>query len=204
MSTTAIIICKNAQDFISDCLRSIYEQSNLINEILVVDGHSTDATLQILSQYPDIQVLIQNKSGIGNARNIGILHSSSEFIAFLDSDDTWEPNKLGLQLKALSENTDLEAIGGYLRKNEANESVMAMTPGGFLFRKNVFDRYGLFDEYLEIAMDHEWFIRAIRGGLRYEVLAQNVLNKKIHGNNLSIIKQKKYRQEMMFLLRKYQ
>lgn len=200
---SAIVVCRNARPFLEPCLASIRGQTRPPDEIVVVDGHSADGSVQWLAQQPGLRVLTQTGQGIANARNEGLAAARGDLIAFLDADDTWPPGKLARQVEILQENPDCQAVTGMLRKTDDAEArpLVAMTPGGFLFRREVFAEIGLFDESLTVAADHEWLLRAVRRGLRYQALPDLVLIKRMHGENLSVLRKREYRAELMNLLR---
>ncbi len=74
-----------------DCLR---RQDWPAKELIVVDDGSTDETRELLREYPDIQYVYQENQGVQGARLTGLRHSTGEFLAYLDSDDIWEPHFL--------------------------------------------------------------------------------------------------------------
>ena len=97
---SAIVPTYNRGYSISRALKSIEEQTQSVHEILVVDDGSTDDTQKIVSQkHPAVRV-IKNPTnrGVSSARNLGISSSTGSHLAFLDSDDTWHPEKIEKQL----------------------------------------------------------------------------------------------------------
>jgi teichuronic acid biosynthesis glycosyltransferase TuaG len=97
----------NAEAYIADAIRSVVDQTYGNWELLVVDDGSEDATAEIVrglsSADARIKYVYQRNGGQGKARNTGIRNSSGELVAFLDSDDLWEREKLSLQLKIIGE-----------------------------------------------------------------------------------------------------
>lgn len=202
-SISVIVICRNARPFIESCINSIRAQTYPSNEIIVVDGHSTDGTLEWLNEQTDLHIMPQFNQGIANARNLGISKAQGELIAFLDADDVWPVDKLALQLEILQKMPQCEAVTGQLINSGDNHTYLAMTPGGFLFRRSVFERYGLFDARWQIASEHEWLLRSKRLGMFKHVLPTVVLHKNMHGNNLSLTHKKLYRNEVMAVMREH-
>lgn len=203
MTISVIIICRNAHPFLQNCLTSIWQQHLSPAEIIVVDGHSQDGSFEWLQTQHNVTVYRQQGMGLANARNQGIQAATGNCIAFLDADDYWFPTKLNQQAATLQQQPTLQAITGHLQKSDDSHQTpwVAMTPSGFLFRKAVFDEYGLFDEQWTVAADHAWFIRAIRQGLPYAVLPDVLLRKGIHPNSLSAMHRNLYRTEMLAIMR---
>jgi glycosyltransferase involved in cell wall biosynthesis len=91
-SVSAIIPVFNAANSISACIESVLNQTVRPLEIIVINDGSTDASAEIMERYENHIVYIEQKNqGQGAARNAGIRAAKGEFIAFLDSDDYWEP-----------------------------------------------------------------------------------------------------------------
>lgn len=110
---SVIIPAFNSSHFLPECLESVLQQTHSNLEIIVVDDVSKDETLEIIEkyqrQYPNIK-LIKNSinSGPGISRNKGIDQANGEYIAFLDSDDLWEPTKIEKQVRAFRTNSDMK------------------------------------------------------------------------------------------------
>jgi glycosyltransferase involved in cell wall biosynthesis len=203
MKISFIIICRNAEKYIERCINSILSLEIINSEIIVVDGNSEDKTIELLMNKFSVNIYTQSGIGIGNARNVGLMAASGEIICYLDSDDFYVKESFLTLIAYLENNKKVMAVGGNLIKSNemAAKSYPAYTPGGFAFRKKVFDKIGLFREDLEAASDHEWFMRFIRTEKAYEMMQDVVLIKEIHEENLSIVKSKQYRNEMMRLFK---
>ncbi len=94
---SVIIPVYNAEDYIEQSLRSVFAQTYQDFEIIVIDDGSTDNTAEVVSKFADrqnLQYLRQANAGPAAARNKGIKEASGQYIAFLDSDDFWHPQKL--------------------------------------------------------------------------------------------------------------
>jgi len=99
----------NAERFIEAAIKSVQNQTYDLWEMIIVDDHSTDQTAKIIKQYvdrdPRIKVIqLTENRGAGYARNVAMKHANGRFLAFLDSDDLWLPEKLETQLKFMLEN----------------------------------------------------------------------------------------------------
>ncbi|MEQ5635302.1 glycosyltransferase family A protein [Providencia manganoxydans] len=92
-SISVVIPLYNKEKFITRAIESIYAQTCKVDEIIVVDDGSTDNSKKIICEkFPLVTLITQPNGGVSSARNTGINHSKSEFIAFLDADDFWTPN----------------------------------------------------------------------------------------------------------------
>ena len=110
IKVSVIMPSYNHGHFIDKAIESVINQTFNNWEIIVIDNHSTDNTQEVLKKYKDInlrKISIKNKGIIAASRNLGIENSQSEYIAFLDSDDVWYPNKLEVCLELLSHNYDM-------------------------------------------------------------------------------------------------
>ena len=103
-TVSVVIPAYNRADTIVACVESVLDQSYSVDEIIVVDDGSTDNTIKQLNTFKDniISLKTEKQSGAQTARNIGIKTAKSEWIAFLDSDDQWLPNKIEKQISALN------------------------------------------------------------------------------------------------------
>lgn len=93
MKISVIIPTFNRANFILNCIQSVQKQTYKIDEIIVIDDGSNDNTKELL-RHLDITYIQQPNKGVSSARNRGILLAKNEWIAFLDSDDVWETQKI--------------------------------------------------------------------------------------------------------------
>jgi len=106
-----IIPTYNCARHLPEAVESVLKQSYTCSTLIVVDDGSTDDTRAILRPYQDkISYIYQKNSGVAKARNTGILASESTYIAFLDADDVWLPNKLERQVDLVIENSGLAVV----------------------------------------------------------------------------------------------
>lgn len=102
-SVSVVVPAFNCAGYIGSALESVMAQSVACREIVVVDDGSSDATPEILAGYGQrIRVVRQENQGVAAARNRAIEQAQCEWIAFLDSDDVWHPEKVALQFAALA------------------------------------------------------------------------------------------------------
>lgn len=98
MNVSVIVPVYNVEPYIEACLDSVLPALRDTDEILLVQGHSTDRSrersAQYQSRYPQVQVLEQDGKGLSNARNCGLRAAKGDFVLFIDSDDYVDPNAL--------------------------------------------------------------------------------------------------------------
>ncbi len=106
-TVSVIIPTFNRGWVIREAIDSVLNQTFGSFELIVVDDGSTDNTLDILAEYKDrITLIKQRNRGVSAARNRGMDAASGRFIAFLDSDDLWLPQKLNCQMEFFDSNPD--------------------------------------------------------------------------------------------------
>ena len=143
-----VIPAYNAASFIERALRSVLAQTHRVAEIIVVDDGSSDETAGIAEGFPGVRVIRRANGGPGAARNTGVDAASSEWIAFLDSDDSWSAQKTELQLRLIGEDVGIvytahaeTILFGNLWHRQAT-----FTPSGALVRRKALLDAGGFDE----------------------------------------------------------
>ncbi len=122
---SVVIPTYNREEFISETISSVLEQTYKDFEIIVVDDGSTDNTKQKLEKFGSkIKLIEQKNSERAIARNNGVKNSSGKYIAFLDSDDTWIEDKLENQVEILDSSSEvILTYGQCLRINEHGEKI---------------------------------------------------------------------------------
>lgn len=199
MPVSVIIVVKNGERYLAKAIDSVLEQTCQPNEIIVVDGKSTDRTPYIAQSYPDVRYICQVDEGLANARNTGIDAATGVLVAFLDHDDYWTLDKLDIQVDCFIVNPEIQysyaraklfsETGCKLRrafnKYLFNNDVIARTPGTLVVRKSLFKKIGNFNPELKIACDFEWFVRAKDCNALSNYVPRILLHKRIHDANLS-------------------
>ncbi|MDD5266542.1 MAG: glycosyltransferase [Methylococcales bacterium] len=180
MNISVVIPTYNRCELLKRALLSVFSQTLLPTEVSVIDDGSTDGTSDMIrKEFPGVKYYRQDNSGVSSARNLGILHASGDWLAFLDSDDEWLPEKLARQKAALS--TDPEAkvchteelwIRNGVRVNPAKKyaksagwiftqclPLCAMSPSTVMIHRSVFSHIGLFDTSLPVCEDYDLWLR---------------------------------------------
>lgn len=126
---SVVIPVYNGEKTIQETIRSVLSQTFPDFELIVINDGSQDKTLEVVSTIrdPRLKIFSYPNAGVAASRNRGFLHSSGQFIAFLDADDLWTPDKLEAQLKALQE--DPGAGVAYSWSNFISESNQVLQAG---------------------------------------------------------------------------
>lgn len=176
---TIVTVCYNSELTIRDTLESMCIQDLSEVEYIVVDGASTDRTLDIIKEYSDIvDVLISEKDyGIYDAMNKGGNSASGEYLAFLNSDDYYSEGLISDVIKSIKsdrsdaiitqcdlvkENGDLSQFKNNLTKNELHYQIPFMHPSAFV-KREIFKQLGGFDLQYKLAADCDFLQRFLLG-----------------------------------------
>ncbi len=177
---SVVIPTHDRKEILPRALDSVINQTFSDWELIVVDDGSTDDTdKMILRDYPAVRYCRQENAGVSNARNSGVAMASGEWIAFLDSDDAWLPEKLDRQLSGLVvepelrlSHTDEIWIRNGRRVNQPKEyaksggdiyrrclPLCCICPSSVLIRKDLFEEVGGFDEAFPACEDYDLWLR---------------------------------------------
>jgi glycosyltransferase involved in cell wall biosynthesis len=177
---SVIIPTYNRYDTVKNSIDSVLNQTYKDFELIVIDDGSTDSTSSLREIYADSIVYIkQINSGVSSARNTGIEKSNSPYICFLDSDDIWLPDKLQEQYRFIKvkphvkiHQTEEIWIRNGRRVNSMNKhekksgmiflkslNMCMITPSSVVLSRDLFEKYGLFDEMLPVCEDYDMWLR---------------------------------------------
>ena len=180
MNISVIIPTWNRAERLVNTLQSVFSQSLPPTEVIVVDDGSTDDTREIVrNQFPDVRYLFQQNKGVSSARNTGIKAASGDWIALLDSDDHWQPDKLKQQCEQLCASPDYKICHSdeiWIRngrrvnpmKKHAKQGghifrqclpLCVISPSAVLIHRDLFNEVGLFDERLPACEDYDLWLR---------------------------------------------
>jgi len=181
MSLVSVIIPTfNRAWIIKEAIKSVLNQDYKPLEIIVINDGSTDNTKDVLKPFMDKIVLLeQPNKGVSSARNLGIKTSKGKFIAFLDSDDAWTPEKISCQVNFFNNNPDVFICqtdeiwirnGKRVNPKKKHKKISGMifepslklclvSPSAVMMKRCFFDTKGLFDESLPACEDYDLWLR---------------------------------------------
>ncbi|MFZ9033203.1 MAG: glycosyltransferase family 2 protein, partial [Anaerohalosphaeraceae bacterium] len=116
LKISAVIPAYNAEKYIARSINSVLNQTCPVDEIIVVDDGSTDSTAEVIKSYGGkVRYIHQQNAGVSAARNTGIQAATCEWVAFLDADDEWLPEKIERQVENIKNNPHLvRTTGNYI------------------------------------------------------------------------------------------
>ena len=180
MKISVIIPTFNRKHTLQRAIDSVLAQTFKPYEIIIVDDGSKDGTKEwLLQNYPSVQYIHQPNNGVSSARNKGIQISQGSWIALLDSDDEWMPEKLEYQSRFLEANRDSSFchtneiwIRNGVRVNQMKKhkkyggdifkhclDICRISPSSSIIKKDVFEEVGAFDESLTVCEDYDLWLR---------------------------------------------
>jgi glycosyltransferase involved in cell wall biosynthesis len=196
-SVSVVIPVHNGERYLAEAIESVLSNRPLPTEIVVVDDGSTDNSPLVAKKFSEVRYLRQDQSGPGAARHLGVQHCVGDYVALLDADDLWTPNKLERQLDWLAQHADWDGVFGaavqFLSPEldaEQRQQLefdplprVAQLPSALLFRRAAYDRAGPFLSDFQVGEFIDWCLRAQEAGCRFGNLPEVVLRRRLHGNN---------------------
>lgn len=215
MKVSIITVCFNIAETIEDTIKSVLSQDYKNIEYIVVDGGSTDGTLEKINNYRHkiAKVISEPDKGIYDAMNKGLKASTGDILATLNGDDVYADRTAVSQIAEFIQDNSLDAAYGdliYVDRHDSRHVKRFWQPGQykkgafchgwviphptFFCRKEIFERFGYFNDNLRIAADFELMLRLIEKhrikiGYLPKVIARmgtggkaNVLRGMIQGN----------------------
>jgi len=219
---SVILPVYNCENFISDCVNSILEQTFQDFELIIIDDKSTDNTLKIIQQIKDkrVNLIVKKKnSGYTNSLNLGIAKSKGEYIARIDGDDICMPNRFEKQVSFLDENKEIVACGSFSKIIGSDEIIYTpeyheeiilellrrncIIHPSVMMRKSAINSLSVaYDVSKEPAEDYDLWVRLAKVGKLHNI-QEVLLNYRYHENQVSILhygKQKQSARESRFNL----
>lgn len=176
---SVIVPTYNRREFVREAMASVYAQTCLDFELLVVDDGSTDGTAEVMREFPDARYLWQENRGVSAARNAGAAASRGHLLAFLDSDDLWQPSKLATQVAFFQAHPEAQIcqteeiwlrngtrVNPHHKHRKPSGDIFArslelclVSPSAVMLRRAFFEQCGGFDENLPACEDYDLWLR---------------------------------------------
>lgn len=198
---SVLIPTYNAARYLSKTIDSVLAENREALEIIVVDDGSEDGSVEVASQYgPPVRCIRRPHGGLAVTRNAAVAAARGEFLLHLDGDDLVVPGSIALRMAAFVNDPTLDIAVGQLacffspeldmmtrsRLRLPQEPQQGHLPGASIIRADAFRQYGGFDESISTAADLDWFVRAKDAGARLCYLSEVVVQRRIHGANMSL------------------
>ena len=205
---SVIIPNYNYGHYLGDAIESVLNQTHKNFQLIVVDNESTDNSIDVASRYGNAVTLIQKKhGGVSSARNLGMTIAKGDFVCFLDSDDTWTPEKIEMQIKvALATQAEIVYSGvrvcdSKLAKVEdllpeyrgdcaqhfykfPTKAIILLGCSNAMISREALEKVGEFKTYLHFSADWDFFRRICKtASVEYVPLAQVFYRR--HSQNMS-------------------
>ena len=239
---SCIVPAFNSAQYIGEALDSIFAQTYPEIEVIVVDDGSTDGTRDLVCKYHHvaidrsqlgdestagtrektradprkIRLLEGDNAGPAETRNWGVLAAQGDYLAFLDADDLWVPEKLTRQMARFTADPALELCLSHAQMfwpehlNEEAQKYQDHQRSGaipgyatttLLAKRGVFDRIGMFDPQYWFGDATDWLMRAREGGLKLEMVSEVLTLHRMHEFNLTRRRSQASRDEFLEIVK---
>jgi glycosyltransferase involved in cell wall biosynthesis len=207
---SCIVPVHNGARFLGEALDSILAQTYRPLELIVVDDGSTDSTSDVIARYVaatrtatgagQVHGIRQERSGAPAARNRGLAEAHGAYVAFLDADDRWHPDKLARQVGRFAARPELELCLTHaqnfwdadvndeesrFQNHPRAEALPGYSTVTLLARRSFFQTVGGFKVELESGDNIDWFLRVAERGAVVEMLPEVLVYRRLHRANLT-------------------
>lgn len=184
---SVIIPNLNNGKYVEDCILSVLYQNYTFFEVIVIDGQSTDNSVELIKKYESkiCYWISEPDNGQSNAINKGLRKATGDIICYLNSDDYFLPGAFNKIVNAINSEDEIIIFGNCIHLNEAkivasgsnirrNSEELDIFYGDYIIQpstfwtKKVIDKIGLFREDLSFCFDWEWFMRCKKQNIKFQ------------------------------------
>jgi len=205
MKISLITVCKNPGKILESCIESVLSQSYKNLEYILVDGGSTDGTVDIIKKYYSriSKWISEEDDGIYDAMNKGINMASGDVVGFLNSDDIYAAPSILESVAKNFENSDIDSCYGdlvYVSKDDTNQVIRnwkscefnyELFKNGwhpphptFFVKKNIYEKYGVFDTKYKIGADYALMLKfLIKHKISVKYIPEILVKMRVGGNS---------------------
>lgn len=215
---SCIVPAFNSERYLAEAIDSILAQTHRPIEVIVVDDGSEDGTSEITRRYgPPVRLVKQPCLGPAATRNLGLRSAGGSFVAFLDADDLWHPEKLSRQIARFEARPELDVSVTHARmfwidalRQEAQTHDSTTRTGAIpgyatttvLARRALFDRIGDFNTGLWFSDATDWFVRVTEAGAVLELMDDVLVYHRMHERNLTRRRSDASRDEFLMIAKR--
>jgi glycosyltransferase involved in cell wall biosynthesis len=189
---SVVIPVHNGERFLAQSIDGVLRQDHPSIELIVVDDGSTDSTAKLVSGYEKVRYVFQENAGASAARNAGIAASTGDLITFCDYDDVYRESKVSAQVEHLLSHLDTACVlvhhRTFVEAGTQPPPWMEKDDRGVqspMIRRVVLEQVGGYDARYRMSETVEWLTRMKAAGLAVDVLEQVLVDRRLHGSNLS-------------------
>jgi len=196
MKVSIITISYNSASTIEDTIKSVISQNYSDLEYIIVDGGSTDNTLEIINKYKDkiFKLISEPDKGIYDAMNKGVGIATGEIIGIINSDDFYIDDNILREVVNQFEKADTDAVYGdivYVDREDISKHVRYWKAGEYaekklnygwimphpavFIKKEIYNKFGLFNLDFKIAADYELLLRFLKHGMKISYLPKTLV-----------------------------
>lgn len=172
MKISIVTVCKNAEQYIEQTIQSVITQSGDFElEYIIIDGLSTDGTIDLIKKYPQIRLISQQDKSMYDALVTGFRMVSGDVVAYINADDFYLPGAFSIVAKIFTQQESVDWISGMsLRINDAGEVFYTNLHPGF---NSSLIRSGFYGQFLKfIQQESVFFRKELLSDVNYETLAK--------------------------------
>ena len=193
MKISIITVCFNAKDTIEDTLKSVLSQNYTNYEYLIIDGKSTDNTLEIVKLYENkfkgkMKIISEKDNGLYDAMNKGIINATGDIIGMINADDILAHKNVFNEIVECFENYNCDGVYSnlimldkdlekHIRKfisKKGNYKLGWYPPHPTLYlKKEVYEKYGYFNQEYRITADYDFMLRIMKNNVKLKYVNDN-------------------------------